>query len=317
MADYQQVQQAISWNRFALLSTLLLYILQQVGLLYYIGLYSLSLLFLAAVDAVIALMLVLNGSKEYAAMEGGAVWVVYAWSLSVKYLIFFFVVYSTGGPHYGVVFHGPVGGVLEVGLLFSVGAAVYALLAFRASECLYGGISHFSAESMLHTDLVTHVSMDLLDGVAAFHTFSLVPTSISTNNGWLHLLAGIFVSLAIFLHGYSFPSVGSQSVVSARDSGRDSGDIKTVRKHAALVGICLVDLPLLAIRLFTWAYYPSYQGKIDICSLLAFVRIGVEEWMCSCMVLFLLLLCCWVKHKFPRISMLMIGQHIVTANLNV
>ncbi|PHJ19854.1 transmembrane protein, partial [Cystoisospora suis] len=43
-------------------------------------------------------------------------------------------------------------------------------------------------------------------------------------------------------------------------SYRDTGDIFMCRKHAALVGICVVDLPLAAIRLFTWAYYPTFEG---------------------------------------------------------
>ena len=276
----QHVQQAISWNRFSLLCTSALYLLQQIGLLYHIGVYSLSLLFLAASDALIFLLLLLSSSSEYAATEGGTCWVVYAWSLSVKYLVFFFIVYSNGGPHYGVVFEGPSGGVVEVGLLLSLGAGIYALLAFRASEPLFGGISHFSLDAMLHTDAVTHVVIDIIDGVAAFHSFAILPSAMQQQNSWLHILAGIIVPLSVFLHGYSFPSAGGgpqgaqgyrrgPGGGSPQGASRDVGDMQTMRKHAAIVGIFFVDLPLLGLRLFTWTYYPTFEGeRVSFCLLL-------------------------------------------------
>ncbi|OEH79766.1 transmembrane protein [Cyclospora cayetanensis] len=264
--DGQQVQQAISWSHFAQLCTVCLYVLQQVGLLYHIAVYSVSLLFLAAADIVLLLMLLLGGSSEYAAMEGGTCWVVYSWALSVKYLVYFFVIYSGGGPQYGVVFEGPTGGVLEVGLLFSLGAGIYALLAFRASDTLFGGITHFSLDAMLHTDAVTHVVIDIIDGVSAFYAYSILPEAIYEQTSWLHLLAGILVPLALFLHGYSFPSAGGgaqgmafgrSAALQAGGPSKDLGDMQTMRKHAAIVGIFFVDLPLLGLRLITWAYYPT------------------------------------------------------------
>ncbi|CDJ45255.1 hypothetical protein, conserved, partial [Eimeria tenella] len=295
LGDGQQVQQAISWNHFALLLTACLFALQQMGLYYFISRYSLSLLSLAAVDLVLLLLLLQSSSSEYAATEGGTCWVVYAWSLSIKYLLFFFAVYSGGGPQGGLLFGGPAGGVLEVGLLFSLSAWVYALLAFRAAAALFGGISHYSLDSMLHTDAATHVVFDILDGVAAFHTFALLPAAVKQQNGWLHVLAGILVPVALFLHGYSFPAVGgggggppgapaggplrrAGAPAGAAGAGPQqqppggpwgpaqgapnsfSGDVQTMRKHAAIVGMFFVDLPLLGLRLFMWAYYPTYEG---------------------------------------------------------
>lgn len=272
LGDGQQVQQAISWNQFSLLCTTVLFVLQQVGLFYFIAQYSLSWLFLCAADVVLLLLLLQSHSSDYAATEGGTCWVVYCWTLSTKYLLFFFGVYAGGGPQPGVLLEGPTAGVLEVGLLFSLSAGIYAFLAFRAAGVLFGGLSSFSFEALLHTDAATHVAFDLLDGVAAFYAFALLPRLVQQQNPWLHALAGVLVPVSVFLHGYSFPTVGgtgggtaaaaaAASAPAARRDLHSSSEVHTMRKHAAIVGVFFVDLPLLSLRLFVWAYYPSYTGE--------------------------------------------------------
>ncbi|PHJ20819.1 integral membrane protein, partial [Cystoisospora suis] len=99
---------------------------------------------------------------------------------------------------------GPRGSVVEVFLLFVLSCVVYSLLGFRALDQLVGGVSQISTEAMLLTDCIMHVVLDFIDLTAASFTYSLCPRAINTQMSWLRLLVGILVSLAIFLHAYSF-----------------------------------------------------------------------------------------------------------------
>ncbi|EPR58128.1 putative transmembrane protein [Toxoplasma gondii TgCatPRC2] len=256
-------QQAVSWNFLAYLLTFGVLVVQQMGLLYYLANYSLALLALGAFDVFVLLSFLSNSSADLAALKGSTCWVLYDWALTVKIVVFFFVVFGSDHLVEGFLFDGPHGTVVEVSLLVVLACAVYALLGFRAMEQLVGGVSQISTEAMLLTDCITHVVLDFIDLTAAFFTYSACPLAISQQTSWLRLVVGIVISLAFFLHAYSFPSVGARSPLLQRQEERfqkDTGDIFMSRKHAALLGVCVVDLPLAAVRLFTWAYYPTYEG---------------------------------------------------------
>ncbi|PFH36244.1 hypothetical protein BESB_044360 [Besnoitia besnoiti] len=256
-------QQAISWNFLAYLLTLLFLIVQQAGLLYYMANYALPLLALGVFDVFVLLSFLSNSSADLAALKGATCWVLYDWSLTIKIVVFYFVIFGNDRVIQGFLFTGPHGGVVEVSLFVVSAGVVYALLGFRAMEQLVGGVSTISTEAMLLTDCITHVVLDFIDLTAAFFTYSACPVAIGQETSWLRLVVGIVVSLAFFLHAYSFPSVGTRSpLLQRQEEGfhRDTGDIFMSRKHAALLGICVVDVPLAAVRLFTWAYYPTYEG---------------------------------------------------------
>ncbi|CBZ50597.1 conserved hypothetical protein [Neospora caninum Liverpool] len=256
-------QQAVSWNFLAYLMTFCVLVVQQMGLLYYLANYSLALLAIGAFDVFVLLSFLSNSSADLAALKGATCWVLYDWALTVKIVIFFFVVFGSDRLVQGFIFDGPHGTIVEVSLLVVLACVVYALLGFRAMEQLVGGVSQISTEAMLLTDCITHVVLDFIDLTAAFFTYSACPLAISQQTSWLRLVVGIVISLAFFLHAYSFPSVGARSPLLERQEERfhkDTGDIFMSRKHAALLGVCIIDLPLAAVRLFTWAYYPTYEG---------------------------------------------------------
>lgn len=135
---------------------------------------------------------------------------------------------------------------------------------------------------MLHADMVVHVTLDLLDLMMAFHLPDGA-TYLVDPYGWLRVLIGVLVIVGIFMHSYSFPTTfgttasssaaaRNQPALSPRNQQNaqytllnphqpsSQGDIFLTRKHAALVAMFLVDIPLLFIRIFLAVTFPTVYG---------------------------------------------------------
>eukprot|EP00920_Eleutheroschizon_duboscqi_P036935 GHVT01088608.1.p1 GENE.GHVT01088608.1~~GHVT01088608.1.p1 ORF type:complete len:709 (-),score=184.15 GHVT01088608.1:2097-4223(-) len=164
----------------------------------------------------------------------------------------------------GLLFSGPGASVLEVAFFVALAGLMFGLLSFRAAQPMFGGIQVISTEQMIHTDGVVHVVLDLVDISVAFFTFAGLPSSVASQTPAIHTLGGLVIAASLFLHAYSFPSVGSKGLApltpfNQTDRG-DIGDVFMARKHAALVGIWCVDVPLACLRLFMWAYFSTFEG---------------------------------------------------------
>lgn len=113
---------------------------------------------------------------------------------------------------------------------------------------------------MLHADMVVHVMLDLLDLITAFQ-YADLPATVRRENEWIHTLVGVIICVGIFLHSYSFPTTAGVTA-QQRESQEPAyqGDIFLTRKHAALVAMFVVDIPLMFIRIFLWFTYPRNPG---------------------------------------------------------
>eukprot|EP00922_Rhytidocystis_sp_ex-Travisia-forbesii_P003358 GHVS01004904.1.p1 GENE.GHVS01004904.1~~GHVS01004904.1.p1 ORF type:complete len:907 (-),score=106.87 GHVS01004904.1:120-2840(-) len=263
----------LSWNYFAYALTLLFCVFQQVGLDFFCASHNIwYMLFLGPIDLCILISFLFNHDVDFAATRGGNCWVLYSWAITVKVVVTFFTPVSEELQKPGVLIHSIRGAATEVELLFLLAPVLYALLSFRGYEELFGGVTTISTESMFHGDLILHVLLDWWDVVAAFSTFLYFPPMIRQQCLWLHITAGVVICVAVFLHAYSFPTLGDASGQLRAERGedgagsessgllRDAGDVFVTRKHAALVGICVVDVPLMVFRIFLWVSYPTFEG---------------------------------------------------------
>lgn len=117
---------------------------------------------------------------------------------------------------------------------------------------------------MLHADMVVHVMLDLLDLITAFR-YADLPATVRDENEWIHTLVGVFIVVGIFMHSYSFPTTaavgeGATAGLLHQQPAHQQGDIFLTRKHAALVAMFLVDIPLMFIRIFLWVTCPKDPG---------------------------------------------------------
>ncbi|KAF8819360.1 hypothetical protein IE077_001137, partial [Cardiosporidium cionae] len=165
-------------------------------------------------------------------MKGATCWVLYCWSLTVEVVLFYFVVNLRGGLN-GVFLPKSDGWAIEISTLFTLSTVIYALMGFRSADVQFNASNSISAESMLHTDLIIHVIFDLLDIFSAFKTFLLFPHLIFKQGGWLRLVVGSVLAVALFFHSYSFPTGGARFIERSQIKG--SEEILISRKHAALV----------------------------------------------------------------------------------
>jgi hypothetical protein len=151
-------------------------------------------------------------------------------------------------------------------------------VSFRASCVLYGSSPlAVTLESMLHVDMVVHVILDLIDLMLSLHLLNYEEL-MYLKYRWIRLFSGIFVLAGIFMHSYSFPTTlavqmdippkltnaafqePSESMCSSYYMNPShlpsQADIFLTRKHAALVSLFFVDLPLVISRITLWTVFP-------------------------------------------------------------
>ncbi|OII75418.1 uncharacterized protein cubi_01939 [Cryptosporidium ubiquitum] len=226
----------------------------------YLWMYQNTLLFLMFLigDVPLLMNFLLRRHESNSAISGGLQWFWYSLILTLKMVfLVWYKAFNTNSetslidrlPY--TVFPSSI-----IPTILFITPAIYILLSFRAAPQLYGSpIYVLSTESLLHSDLVTHVLLDLIDILVQMQ-HEQYPASLLINSTWIYMYSGIVLNLVLFFHGLSFPTSGGEPTISQRQGG----DVYIVRKHAALVGIFLVDIPLLILRIYIWLHFPVFPG---------------------------------------------------------
>ncbi|OII78279.1 hypothetical protein cand_035040 [Cryptosporidium andersoni] len=229
--------------------------------LIYLWMYKYSLLFLIFLigDGLLLLNFLLRRHENNSATAGGLQWFWYSLVLTLKTI--FLVWYKPDELSMNIslkyLLPYPIFPTSVFPIILFITPAIYILLSFRAAPQLYGSpIYVLSTEGLLHSDLVTHVLLDLIDIVVQIQ-HEQYPTSVIVNSPWIYLYAGMILIIVLFFHGLSFPTSGGGEYTPFYHKG---GDVYIVRKHAALVGIFLVDIPLLILRIYIWLTFPVIPG---------------------------------------------------------
>lgn len=235
-------------------------------------------------DVLLLFYMLSSVSLERAATRGGITWLIYSWTLLGKLVLFYWFLFDKPGTslHKALVFNW-----FRLDVILFLTPVLYAILGFRSARLLYGSTgSSISLESMLHADMVVHVTMDLLDLMIVFR-LAEYDQALVTRYSWLRILVGVLIVVGFFMHSYSFPTTfgataatqvgvpnptgltsknqqqGQYSLLNPHQPSAQ-GDIFLTRKHAALVAMFLVDIPLLFIRIFLWVTFPEAYGFTPI-----------------------------------------------------
>ncbi|KAJ1612601.1 transmembrane domain-containing protein [Cryptosporidium canis] len=226
----------------------------------YLWMYQNTLLFLMFLIGDIPLLMnfLLRRHESNSAISGGLQWFWYSLILTLKIVFLVWHKAFDNSPDSSLIDRLPYT-VLPSSIIptiLFITPAIYILLSFRAAPQLYGSpIYVLSTESLLHSDLVTHVLLDLIDILVQMQ-HEQYPASLLIHSTWIYMYSGIVLTLVLFFHGLSFPTSGGEPTISQRQGG----DVYIVRKHAALVGIFLVDIPLLILRIYIWLHFPVFPG---------------------------------------------------------
>ncbi|EZG55339.1 putative transmembrane protein [Gregarina niphandrodes] len=160
---------------------------------------------LVAADALLVLYTAGNGSGEYGATMGSFQWSVYSLLTMIKLMLLYFVVFPIFSPTSSAMADELSNNNFFVGALLALGLP-YVLWMARASHQLFGSADYVLAqEPLIFTDIICHVTMDLIDASVAF-TFIFSSSSIRAKEIWILVTNGIVMGLIWFLHIYSFPS---------------------------------------------------------------------------------------------------------------
>ncbi|KAF7458976.1 putative transmembrane protein [Cryptosporidium felis] len=226
----------------------------------YLWMYQNSHLFMIFLAGDIPLMMnfLLRRHESNSAISGGLQWFWYCLILAIKMVFLIWHKSFDTSPNSNLIDTLPytIFPSSIIPTILFITPAIYILLSFRAAPQLYGSpIYVLTTESLLHSDLVTHVLLDLTDILVQMQ-HEQYPASLLIHSTWIYMYAGVVLTLVLFFHGLSFPTSGGEPTLSQRQGG----DVYIVRKHAALVGIFLVDIPLLILRIYIWLHFPVVPG---------------------------------------------------------
>ncbi|CAD2085480.1 conserved Plasmodium protein, unknown function [Plasmodium vinckei brucechwatti] len=140
-------------------------------------------------------------------------------------------------------------------ILLSLSTLIYTALSVKSYKQLYPDENTISNEKIFHKDLVLHVVIDLFDIFELLFTLFRLPHIIESTNFWIKMIGGVLISFSVYLNGYSFPII---SIVAEKNSKNlDLGDIYFCKKHAAVIGIILIDIPFMILRFYLLVFYFS------------------------------------------------------------
>ncbi|CAD2085415.1 conserved Plasmodium protein, unknown function [Plasmodium vinckei lentum] len=140
-------------------------------------------------------------------------------------------------------------------ILLSLSTLIYTALSVKSYKQLYPDENTISNEKIFHKDLVLHVVIDLFDIFELLFTLFRLPHIIESTNFWIKIIGGVLISFSVYLNGYSFPII---SIVAEKNSKNlDLGDIYFCKKHAAVIGIILIDIPFMILRFYLLVFYFS------------------------------------------------------------
>ncbi|SBS97300.1 hypothetical protein PMALA_059850 [Plasmodium malariae] len=139
--------------------------------------------------------------------------------------------------------------------LLSLSTLIYTALSVKSYKQLYPDEASISNEKIFHNNLILHVVIDLFDIFELLFTLVKLSYIIKNTNFWIKIIGGVLISFSLYLNAYSFPII---SIVTEKNSKNlDLGDIYFCKKHAAVIGIILVDVPFMILRLYFLAFYFS------------------------------------------------------------
>ncbi|SCL98024.1 conserved Plasmodium protein, unknown function [Plasmodium chabaudi chabaudi] len=239
--------------RISFFFNLTTFIIQQIWLYYILFHYNKFILLLCVFDIYIFIQLCFNNSQAFAAIKGGTCWLLYVYSISIKVIFMYFFAFNdndilenTTTDYYNksIIF-----------ILLSLSTLIYTALSVKSYKQLYPDENTISNEKIFHKDLILHVVIDLFDIFELLFTLFRLPHIIENTNFWIKIIGGVLISFSVYLNGYSFPII---SIVAEKNSKNlDLGDIYFCKKHAAVIGIILIDIPFMILRFYLLVFYFS------------------------------------------------------------
>eukprot|EP00371_Babesia_bovis_P002702 XP_001611349.1 membrane protein [Babesia bovis T2Bo] len=252
----QERSEFIPWRKVSYVLCLLLFILQQVGLMHYMYKSQSWCLYLTILDAVCFFNWVFYTVPKMIGIRGANCWIMYSRMMTVKILVLYYIVFPVYITKPGILIGASCGASTEILLLLLLMPTLYVLMSFRAGCHLYGGLNCISSERLMHTDMVIHVSLDLLDVIDMCHIYLKIPTAFYHNDYIMEAFCGVVIAITVFLHSYSFPRMSNSSKskgdVGFKGDSYSASDIYYCRKYAAIVGIFFVDIPFGIFRTVAW-----------------------------------------------------------------
>eukprot|EP00922_Rhytidocystis_sp_ex-Travisia-forbesii_P025807 GHVS01037861.1.p1 GENE.GHVS01037861.1~~GHVS01037861.1.p1 ORF type:complete len:735 (-),score=23.54 GHVS01037861.1:229-2433(-) len=109
-----------------------------------------------------------------------------------------------------------------------------------------------SMEGLLHYDVMTNVSLDLLD-LTAQYSLSRRTLFVDDNNLWLHMFLGVVLVNGFLCLSLTFPS----STAAEKKINLTTSDIFLTAKHATITALFFIDIPLLFYRIYSLLLRPT------------------------------------------------------------
>ncbi|CRG98682.1 conserved Plasmodium protein, unknown function [Plasmodium relictum] len=241
-----------SW-RISFFFNLATFIIQQLGLYYILFDYNKLILLISIFDIYIFIHFCFNYSQSFGAVKGGTCWLLYVYSISIKVIFVYFfafkdevVLEDMNKDYYNksVIF-----------LLLSLSTLIYTALSIKSYKQLYPNEIPISNEKIFHNDLILHVVIDLFDIFELLFTLLKLSYIIKNTNFWIKICGGVLISFSLYLNAYSFPII---SIVREKNNKNlDLGDIYFCKKHAAVIGIILIDIPFMILRFYFLTFFFS------------------------------------------------------------
>ncbi|SOV10620.1 conserved Plasmodium membrane protein, unknown function [Plasmodium sp. gorilla clade G2] len=239
--------------RISFFLNLVIFLAQQLGLYYILFEYNKLILLLCLFDIYIFLHFFFNNSQLFSAVKGGKCWVLYVYSISIKVIFMYFFAFNDDffladmtKDYYNKCL---------IFILLNLSTLIYTALSIKSYKQLYQDDITISNEKLFHNDLILHVVIDLFDMFELLFTLVKLSYIIKNTNFWIKIMGGVLISFSLYLNAYSFPII---SIVREKNNKNlDLGDIYFCKKHAAMIGIILVDIPFMILRFYFLAFFFS------------------------------------------------------------
>ncbi|SOV73780.1 conserved Plasmodium membrane protein, unknown function [Plasmodium sp. gorilla clade G3] len=239
--------------RISFFLNLVIFLVQQLGLYYILFEYNKLILLLCLFDIYIFIHFIFNNSQSFSAVKGGKCWVLYVYSISIKVIFMYFFAFNDDffladmtKDYYNKCL---------IFLLLNLSTLIYTALSVKSYKQLYEDDITISNEKLFHNDLILHVVIDLFDMFELLFTLVKMSYIIKNTNFWIKIMGGVLISFSLYLNAYSFPII---SIIREKNNKNlDLGDIYFCKKHAAMIGIILVDMPFMILRFYFLAFFFS------------------------------------------------------------
>ncbi|GAB64933.1 hypothetical protein PCYB_041350, partial [Plasmodium cynomolgi strain B] len=239
--------------RISFFFNLMTFIVQQLGLYYILFEYNKFILLLCTFDIYIFIHFCFNNSQSFAAVKGGNCWILYVYSISFKVIFMYFFAFNENA--YSEETNTDYYNKCVIFALLSLSTLIYTALSVKSYKQLYPDEMTITNEQIFHNNLILHVVIDLFDIFELLFTLVKLSYIVKNTNFWIKIIGGVLISFSLYLNAYSFPII---SLVTEKNrKNLDLGDIYFCKKHAAVIGIILVDIPFMILRLYFLASYVS------------------------------------------------------------